>query len=496
MRCTKKWIGVLFFLFNLCLTLFLCFHLQWLCDNHIRPEAAPVSRELSDILTIAIVDLELDADHRLHDLEASLSVICQTFPGVPVVIFSETVIYPPLEYVPKSCAIRYRVSELPATSSHLDQRIEKYIQTQYVLLLPDFVRFPNHFATDISKSLHSLLRNEVQVIPSREFYECQELDVNIRTWTMAVRESRQGDCDHVTAGPVTAFLTMTRTLLSLSRPFLRPVSESLLIQSKVRGVRVTVAPGLRISYHSSLETDRQLRLRLDHAKQQYKRLMYQKLGIRKVTHEEGAVEWYGCTKETTRCFPTIVNDMPAYLYEDKWTPACCLENLRKTARHVIRIMESYNIRYWLEGGSLLGAVRSGDIIPWDSDVDIGVHEDDLSKLKIFADCKTVAAVKDEHDFVWEAAREEGFFRVHFSHSNRLHVDIFPFREVNGTMTKDFWMENHPQDRPFPAHYLKPLDRIAFAGFNVFVPNHAREFLQLKFGPGVIDDPRLPNKRTP
>jgi hypothetical protein len=188
--------------------------------------------------------------------------------------------------------------------------------------------------------------------------------------------------------------------------------------------------------------------------------------------------------------------MPSYLYEGKWTPPCCLENLRKTARHVIRVLETFEIRYWLEGGSLLGAVRHGDIIPWDSDVDIGVHEDDLSKMSIFADCKSGKAVKDEHDFVWEAAREEGFFRVHFSRNNRLHVDIFPFREVNGTMTKDSWMDSHPQDRPFPAHFLKPTERMIFAGVHVFVPNHARDFLELKFGPGVINDPRLPNKQAP
>ena len=495
MWCSRKRIAILFFAFNLSLTLFLYCHLQWLCDNRLHSDP-PSSGLLKDILTIAVVDYEVDADHRVHDLDATLSLICQTFPAVTIVIFSDKVLYPPLEYIPKACKILYRVSESSAASSYQEECIDKYIRTDYVLLLPDFTRFPVSFPSDLSESLAGLSRNEIRVIPSREYYECQEIDLNIRTWTLTVKESGRGECEHVSAGPVTAFLTASKTLLSLSQPLLKPVSESLFIQAKARGVRISVSPSLRISFHSSLETDRQLRMRLDYAKQQRMQQMYRQLGIRKVMHEDGAVEWYGCSKETVRCFPTIVNDMPSYLNEGKWTPACCLENLRKTSRHVIRILESYNIRYWLEGGSLLGAVRNGDIIPWDSDVDIGVHEDDLSKLKIFADCKNVAAVKDEHDFVWEAAREEGFFRVHFSPKNRLHVDIFPFREENGTMTKDKWMPHHPQDRPFPAHFLKPMDRLIFAGIHVFVPNRAREFLELKFGPGVIDDPRLPNKQTP
>ena len=39
--------------------------------------------------------------------------------------------------------------------------------------------------------------------------------------------------------------------------------------------------------------------------------------------------------------------------------------------------------------------------------------------------------------MWEKAREGDFFRVQFSATNHLHVDIFPFYEANGVMTKVF-----------------------------------------------------------
>ncbi len=45
-----------------------------------------------------------------------------------------------------------------------------------------------------------------------------------------------------------------------------------------------------------------------------------------------------------------------------------------------KISGKFGIRYWAECGTVLGYKRHGGIIPWDDDIDVDVHPDDLSML--------------------------------------------------------------------------------------------------------------------
>jgi len=53
----------------------------------------------------------------------------------------------------------------------------------------------------------------------------------------------------------------------------------------------------------------------------------------------------------------------------------------KLFKLVDSVLKKHNIAYYLDFGTLIGAVRDGDLIPWDDDMDISlIHERDFKKL--------------------------------------------------------------------------------------------------------------------
>lgn len=49
-------------------------------------------------------------------------------------------------------------------------------------------------------------------------------------------------------------------------------------------------------------------------------------------------------------------------------------------REFIKVCSKHNLKYFLNGGTLLGAVRHGGFIPWDDDIDVMMPREDFEKL--------------------------------------------------------------------------------------------------------------------
>lgn len=236
-----------------------------------------------------------------------------------------------------------------------------------------------------------------------------------------------------------------------------------------------------------LHRNQQTRLKINELHQNRERLMFQKFGIKMVRRASGSVEWYGCTRDTTRCFGSVIDEIPSYLYENRYTPPCCLMGLRKVAQHVFNELEEVGIRYWLEGESLLGAMRSGDILPWSHEIHVGINRDDLKRSQWLMKAQ-IKPIVDYDNFVWEKAVEGEFFKVRYSKVNHLNVNLLPFYAKNGSMVKDAWFL---KNRDFPEQFLHPMSNIEFAGRQVPCPNNIRDFLELKYFKGMIENPELP-----
>ena len=477
---------ILFLLFILILV-YLIKQLSIKNSNELTESLATKEENIADILhklTIIIREFESFDNDVVDSVDSALEAcggVCN------VLVISDHLVYPPLRLQPKANHI-ILVPDLLRPSPDL----QKFLSSPYVLLLPDAARLSS--PTQIRDLIHLLDNGDAQAVAvgvGGSVLNCYKYSLNILAWTLTVAPTPESEaCDGISGRA--AILLKSSNLMNLTYPFQRPMLLSIGVQGAARGWKIHVSRGSVLGESRQLYANDHLQWKVETAEKDRIRELYYVLGVKKVVNSNRNVEWFGCTRKTQRCFPTVVDSTPSYLYNGRWTPPCCLEALRITARHVFHSLRACRVRWWLEGGSLLGAVRIGDIIPWDYDIDVGVYSTDIDRCPQLKSARW-QNLEDSDGFVWQRAPESNHYRVAYSTSNSLHVDIFPFTPKSGTMMRENnWNTGHRQDIDFPEHYLRPLSSINFAGVMASAPNNVRDFLEFKFGPGVIENPKYPN----
>lgn len=103
-----------------------------------------------------------------------------------------------------------------------------------------------------------------------------------------------------------------------------------------------------------------------------------------------------------------------------------------------RICRENEIDYWLDSGSLLGAVRHGGFIPWDDDLDVGMFRDDYERFIKIAESKLsddflIQTWNNDYSYAWPFAKIQlvntRYVEKCSSDDEKLrgiYVDIFPY----------------------------------------------------------------------
>lgn len=457
-------------------------------ENHSFLRVPFKETEIAKFLTIIIREFE-DFE---NNVLSTISHLQKLIKGINIIVISDRLPYPPLTKPRDLKNVKFVTLNLMLDRSAEEVSVRGLIKTDYVLFVPDGVVISSlqEFYKFLIEFNTYYFTKAMVVKTGKQNLTCPEVVISIKKWTLEMRDftGSEGSCDFVEGDQ--AILLRTSDLADLQSPFTVPLSMSLYIQFVIRKWKILVYKKNVFLPRKELK-DPHSSWKHKHNEEARKKSLMQKFGLKQLVYNMEKKVLYGCNKDTERCFQTVINDVPDFIQENKWTPPCCLQAVRETAKHVFRIFNQYNLRYWLEGGSLLGAVRHKDIIPWDYDVDVGIYKEDILK------CPQLMKVQggpfiDDGGFQWEKAEEGDFYRVHYSDINRNHVDIFPFYPKNGVMTKNTWFKTHRQDTEFPELYLKPLTTIEFIGMNVSAPNSVKSFLEYKFGKGVIENPRYPN----
>lgn len=170
-----------------------------------------------------------------------------------------------------------------------------------------------------------------------------------------------------------------------------------------------------------------------------------------------------------------------------YTDPTIINKLYRLLYIVGRLLEIYNVDYWAEGGTLLGAVRHQGIIPWDEDADVQILDVDEFKIK--------QMIPSLNKFGYELIKTWWGYKVYPINGMPIKgfpwkypaLDIFVTTKVKNKNSDDILRYKYPQAQELFkkcwSYYndIFPLKKYKFGSFEIYGPNNPNTYLNSCYG---------------
>jgi phosphorylcholine metabolism protein LicD len=154
---------------------------------------------------------------------------------------------------------------------------------------------------------------------------------------------------------------------------------------------------------------------------------------------------------------------------------------------VTSIFESCGVNYWLEGGTLLGIRRENRLLPWDNDLDISIHSNELDKLetlvsKLKQHKLRIRARKFNQDYKFcrkgdlrmIKIRNKSFFGLI---KGKVCFDVF----IKYTLEDKTYWEIDNKTKNVPSKYYDSFLKKEYNGKEYTIPELTDEYLTYRYG---------------
>lgn len=120
-------------------------------------------------------------------------------------------------------------------------------------------------------------------------------------------------------------------------------------------------------------------------------------------------------------------------------------------KEFVRICDKYTLRYYIVGGTLLGAVRHRGFIPWDDDIDVAMPREDYDRF---------AAISQKElgpEYFYQSPDTDPYYFLSYAKIRKQNTFIFESRFQNASFQQGVFIDIFPLDhcprRGLVCHFL-------------------------------------------